>query len=691
MEKEVVTIATPTVVTSSTTTSADGVDSNDGFGAPDMENPSAIAPKRGGNVVLPKDTVPRQVLWQREHRSYTDKWWGVAYIVAYLAFLGCGTTISLNSNLKYESLITDGPTYVAKYFQDEVVDCCKSIADGDSASASVYDLCDELPPDLLGRRHRVLAEVGNSTFHGDEGIFDAFLAAPEIIAGMVGLAFVVALVWVVLLRFFAKPIVIGTEVVKIGLFIYVGIIQDNSFTQILCFLIAAGILAYAIWARESILFAGDVISYSTVAFQANPAMFVALLLIQVFFVGNALLFVYFFSQSFDVVEVVERTICTEPSMWTTTFGDGDDESEVTCYSLCVFEYPSYITGMSTYMSLAYLWTICLFHKMRLSVIATVIGSWHFHPEDKPGILTALCNTCTTSFGTLSVSALISTLAERIQQWASEPCWKKWLGPGICIALPLELLLCVFGTCISFVLNMLTKFAVIMHVWTGLPFVGSAKKVFAILSRHFKNGFVTELTSKSLLTLASYIFSICIALLSWLWFDDEFNTSTIPGKGEALYYLLFTISGLFTTWHPVLGLFLIIVADRVLRQVEYQHLWVSPLAALFVGCLTMMFFTYVSAIFLDTIDVIFLCFAVDKDNDQTENVDPTLVKLLEKVPAFVEVEVMKDGEGNAYNGGAASRYADDGRSDGVVVTYAPVVTAVPAAYTTEIENGATSTS
>ena len=560
------------------------------------------------------DTVPPQVLWQREHRKYTDKWWGLIYLLAYIAFLGCGIAISVNSHEKYD-VVSDGngtdTYYVSSHYEADVKQCCKSFEDKDVDDYFIiftnsYNLCGSLRPEegSDGRERRYLAETGNSNFRGDEGIFDAFLDAPEIIVGIMSLTIVVGLVWIILLRFFAKPIVIGAELAKIAIFIYMGIVQENMGTRVLCFLIAVGILAYDIWARKEILYAADIISYAVVSFKANPIMFVALIFIQLLFAANALLFVFFFSKSFNVAEVSQDS--------------------------CHYKYAGFVDDAAIYMSLAYLWTIFLFNKMRLSVIATIIGSWHFHQEDKPGIVTALLNTTTTSFGTLSVSALISTVAERVCRMSQEACWKSWLGPAIFVTAPLQLILCIFGTCIGTIIKMLTKYAVIMHVWTGLPFIGSAKKVKDILSRHFKGGFVTEVTSQSVLRLASYAFSLGIAMLTWVWFDDKFNTDSLSGSGGSA--ILFVLTGLFALWYPVLGLYVIIMVNSYLRDIAYQHIWLPPLAAIFVGCLTMMFFVFLSDIFLDTIDTLFLCFAVDKDNNITN--DSELEKLVSSLPVYL---------------------------------------------------------
>jgi hypothetical protein len=46
------------------------------------------------------------------------------------------------------------------------------------------------------------------------------------------------------------------------------------------------------------------------------------------------------------------------------------------------------------------------------------------------------------------------------------------------------------------------------------------------------------------------------------------------------------------------------------------------------------FTFLSAIFLDTIDTLFLCFAIDKDNNVI-NPDDEFATLLKEMPNYTE--------------------------------------------------------
>lgn len=318
----------------------------------------------------------------------------------------------------------------------------------------------------------------------------------------------IAIAWVVALRFLAREIVILSELCKIAIFIVAGVVYSafswwaNFQVSFICFAVAAALAAYAIWARAKILFAAKMIAHSTIAMKENPSIFIGGLFCKLLFVGNAAFFVYFFAESFNVVEVKKST---------STYSYYTNDGSTSSFSYCSFESPSYVGKIDWFLCVSYLWSILLFEKMRLSIIAGVVGSWHFHPLEKPSVWLAIRN-IGPSFGTLSVSALISSIAEYINKTLNQP--SGWCSPTICFTWPLRLVLCCCGACFKTLIQMLTKHSVILHVFTGKPFVGSAKSVFKIMSRHFKGGFVTEVTSKSALTLGSYAFSLGIVMVTW---------------------------------------------------------------------------------------------------------------------------------------------------------------------------------
>jgi len=320
----------------------------------------------------------------------------------------------------------------------------------------------------------------------------------------------------------------------------------------------------------------------------------------------------------------------------------------------------------TFCAVSYLWTILLLDKMRLSVIATIVGSWHFHPTDKPKFTTALGN-IGKSFGTLSIGSLISAIADKINRVATQ----NWF---FIVLSPVNLVICLIGTCFQTCVQMLTKFSIILHVFTGQGFFQSGKSMYKIMCRHFKGGFVTEVTSKSVLEFSSYVFAAGITMLTWRWVNDRFDCGNpfdddnSPNGFESFYIILGILVNIFLLWYPVLFLYCIIFANNYLRKSEretlqriednensnlddrfnnyddynsydndrnYNHIWIPILAASFVGCIAMMFFSFISSIFLDVIDTVFLCFAIDKDNNVDIAPDDEFYDLIKKMPEYID--------------------------------------------------------
>jgi len=588
------------------------------------------------NPTSPPDdkTVPPIVKFR--YRKFTDVVWGVLYVLSYIGFVATGSYICSQAHPRFK-FDSDGVRTISTYYEEDATECCEEAREG--------SICYVLDANTYygSEDERRLREETSSKFNGDEGIFDAFLEAPEIIIGLLSVTFAAAVTWVLLIRYFSKAVVLLTEVAKVAVLITLGVTQEETGVRVLCFLGAVGLIIFDYWARKQIIFAADIMKYSTVAMRANPTIFLGSFFVKVLFAGNALLFVTFFAKSFDVAEVVKRRHCYP-----------DAYGYNTCNESCEFGYPNYVFHISIYLCLSYLWTIMFFGQIRLSIIATIVGSWHFHSNDQPGILVAMIN-AVKSFGTLSVSSLITTIAEKINRILSgEDWWKFWFNPMCCITAPINLILCFIGNCFNTCIQMLTKSAVILHVFTGKSFICSAKSVIEIMRRHFKGGFVTETTSKSVLYLSSYAFSIGISLLAWTWVEDRFDCNRnfdddSYEDSDKFYWILWLLVILFNLWYPVLGLYIIIIANKYLQKWENDktesyynededthtnHIWIPPLVGAFVGCIAMMFFTFFADIFLDIMSTMFLCFAIDKDN-YVENIDEDLEKLVKQMPNYIQ--------------------------------------------------------
>lgn len=577
------------------------------------------------------------------NRKVTDKWFGAVYILFYVSFLSCGIYLVTQSQNRF-TVNESGVHVISDFYIQDAEQCCAT--NNNQGLLCLY---------LQGGAENRRLQAGNSSFDGDEGVFDALMEAPEIPIGVISFAIMLAVLWLILLRFFAKPIVVLVEILKVGVFIALGTQQNEEGPKIICFAIACGFALYTLWAWKKLLFAAKMIKESTIAMKENPSVLVGGLLLKILFVGNAALFIWFFSESFNVVRVGTYSI--------------DDYYSGATYSNCDFVYPQYVQGISIFISVSYLWTVLLLDKIRLSIIANLVGSWHFHPKSKISLTAAIRN-IVPSFGTLSVAALISTIAEKINQALSQGFWSRSLSSCF-LSVPLDILLCLVGRTIKTLIQMMTKFSVILHVFTGDAFSPAAKKAFNILSRHFKGGFVAEVTSKGVLNFGAYAFSLATAMVTWIWIDDRFNCgslerddSSLPGAARVVLYMLLIV---FNTWYPVLGIYIIILINKFLRQMERDriefalemnteqddissydntnHLWIPPLAASFIGCISMMFFSFLSTgVILDIIDTLFLCYAIDTDND-VHIVNAELVNLIKEVPAFKNGKAESDANQN----------------------------------------------
>ncbi len=402
-----------------------------------------------------------------KNRSCFDLFWAVLYVVSFIAYLGSGIYMVAHTQPRY-TINENGDKIVSDFFLNDAKKCC---------SNGAGTICQHLGED----QNRYL-QAGNSKFDGDEGIFEAFFEAPEIIMSLIGIAFGLSLFWVVLLRFLAKPIVILIEVFRVVVFVFLAFALGDGRVYFEFLILAAVSLLYTLWIKDKLIFAADMISYSTVALKENPNILAGSLFFMIFYVGNSALFGYFFIMSANAVSVQNSNIYID------AIADMDDGNMT--LNWCEFYPHPYLRGILPLLTFSYTWNLLLLEKMRLHIIAHIVGSWHFHPPDERiGVCTAMGN-IPKSLGTLSVSALISSIAERINKFMTQGCFCStfgcsWFGPNICIALPLHVLNCITCNLCKTLVMMLTKYSVILHVFTGDSFMHSAKGVFNILSRHFK--------------------------------------------------------------------------------------------------------------------------------------------------------------------------------------------------------------
>ena len=419
-----------------------------------------------------------------------------------------------------------------------------------------------------------------------EHLFDAFAMKPGIPTVMIMGCIVMSVVWILLLRTFAKTIVFTSEAVKVCAMLYLGV-KAGAFWFVLAF----SYCVYVFCARKKLLFAAKIISHAATGLKENPQMFIALFIVKAVYVVQALLYIKFFEASVKVKTVdlsIELTesydtnadmVCTTGAdyscAWEDWISEDDDVANNHCYAhdgycdypaislgmvgVCDIVEPSWVSNGRGYIMLVWLWSVMFFTQFRLAIVACVIGSWHWHPDNKPSPMQALSTTATKSFGTVSYSGLICAMVEQFFKW-SKLRWYHFIPPYLFIVGPLKITLCILGWCFKSCLQMLTKFSLVLHVFTGDTFFGSAKKCFGIMKRHFVGGFITEASSKNIMTIFAYVMAVAFCFSTWAWVDDEFDMVTIPGSTDDLWWILWTMLAAFCIYYPVLGLFFLVVLN-----------------------------------------------------------------------------------------------------------------------------------
>ena len=253
----------------------------------------------------------------------------------------------------------------------------------------------------------------------------------------------------------------------------------------------------------------------------------------------------------------------------------------------------------------YIWSVFWYSQVRLYVVALIVGSWHWHPSEKPGACQALGIVLTKGVGTTSAASLVLAIIEQIKRETKFKCWH--------VLSPLHLVLCALGWMCVTCLNMLTKYTLIIHALTGQSFFKSGKNSFHLMGRHFTNGIITEAVSKNMLFLATLVFSFAIFIISWVWMDDEFGTTSFYSvtHEKGLFIAVIIIEGVLI-WYPCAALIIFILVDDLIKAYVSDG-GIVTVSAMLVGVIASMLFNFLAGVILDAIEVSFVLYAVDKDN------------------------------------------------------------------------------
>ena len=588
--------------------------------------------KRPGAVFVPGNNNHRsptssssiirpEVKWHPKTRPKpTNTGWGIAFKILYAVFVASSIFFIAQSRPRYERSVEDGGRKVLHpHYLGEIKNCCASIKEDPNVELAPWGLCGR--PEVTGTSG--VAERRNLSttkkYEGDEGMFDVLLENPQILGGIFPATALLAIAWVLLLRQFSVKMVFATELIKafVAVAIVVVTVQSTVVAVQVGLILAALVVGIATKRKEDLVKAARTIGHSVAAFHSNPSMLAGLFALKAVFLLHAVLFVATLVLAFDVV-TVRRQI-----------QELNDTGEIVVG--CDFEYDYYVAPVTRFQCLFWIWIIFVYDQIRLSTISTVVGSRHFHAEEKKNctVWRALYNALTTSFGSLALAGALSMVFDSFRKDRRSPSNVTWwlTAPQSCVLLPLQMIMWACGSCIADALALYVRFAVILHSFTGQSLKNCAAKCKDALKRNFLGGYITAYSARSVLFTTAYIFSVGIALATWAWIDLIYGADSLKKwmSGESTFWIvIFQLLVLVLAFaYPTISIFGVVRVNVILEdrskgflysgQETTQHQWIGPLAAVFVGCIAMIIFRFVTGILLDIVDTKFLCFAIDEDN------------------------------------------------------------------------------
>lgn len=514
-----------------------------------------------------------------EGRTWGDVPCAVIFILVFVTHVCGGFYLLASKNSSLD--VNDGYTY-SDAFQKEI------------------DECNEDP----SRRLQIIAGQNAKIWT----IFEQYPQIPS-----VTILFVVALGvgWIFLLQHCSKPIVWATALIKIAVIAGAGVAALDISTEhaIVCFA-CAGIWGFLTFlARAKITKAAEHLELACIALRAEYGAFGAVGIVKT---------IYLVYLAFYCIVVINASFV--------------QEIDPTGASGCFPVTASYVSSMVNFISFGMVWTTYFTNSVKTQITAMSVASWYFDmKENRPErpALSALKTAFTTSCGTLAFGALVTTIVERIL--AAGRSRTSWLTPLGCV---LKIVL----MCLKTLIETLTKFTILVHALTGLPFFASAKSTFGVLKRHFVGAVVTDQVGSNVLRLGAYVFSLAVGFSVWAWVDNVkgWNTLTASGwenLGGSFLFYIFLVLYLYLTYNPMMTIIIVSIASEWLTDEKSAFL-----TALFCSAVANIILTYVADVILDAMDTIFLCYAIAKDNNQKVEGRDNMYILLEAMP-----DVVKDPE------------------------------------------------
>lgn len=457
-----------------------------------------------------------------------------------------------------------------------------------------------------------------------------------VVAGVFGGMVAVAVLWILALRKAAKFVVWGTLASCVAM-LFIVPMSVGAEPQY----IGAGILcALLLAARKQITVAAQIIQQACVALEENPSIWLHCTIVQALYAGYLIFWVASMMASVNIYEV--------------------DAS-------CEFKVVSGAIPLE-FMVFAFVFTSAFFDNAKTIVTAVTISHWYFpsagqenaagatgarvtqKDSGSPGF-TGIRWAFVDMSGAGSVAAVIATLVQFIRQHATNKCL-CWTTAGI---------FWLLWKCVEGCLQQFVRFALIGGVISGKPFFGAARWSYDCIKKHLGQGIVTGSVAATVMGVMAYILSTAIAIAAIEAGRAAQDLNSMAADMGVLFQF-FTVFLAYLVSKP----YVMIILMGFIGTWDVGQDYVALLFGIFIGSIATIFFRFVAQFVLNSTDVIFMCFCLERarGHGQTERFTGLYSMIKEHIAdgtVAQNIEVGRPvGEAGVAPGGAAPQHMAQGQ-------------------------------
>ena len=371
------------------------------------------------------DQVEAKVKFQnRETRTPLETTFMILFWFSNVVHIGLGLLISLSAN---KELVETGdvPPEERCYDWSSHLRCSAS---------------------LIEDRNECMAKTGRGKRRLDaseeETPWDLLLNHLQIPIVSVGFIAFLSTVWIIVLRKRPHGVVWFTVALKIAVWVLLGLwfldigVSEQGY---ICFVIAGLFLAFVYWHRAKYVVAGDHLKLAMMGLLGNMKIFVYTGILEAVYLA------YLGISCWMWIRV--------HSVWRVDYN-------------CNFVKSEWTSKAMIYLVLQFGWTTYFFKSASLFITSMTVGDWYFggsseSPENVPKHAFALA--FTGSSGALSLAALVSSVCDYLLKEGQKKSN---------LANPMGFVIVVIVGLFRYIIQALTKFAIIMHAMSGLSFIKS---------------------------------------------------------------------------------------------------------------------------------------------------------------------------------------------------------------------------